>query len=333
MTFPASPSPSALRTHHYASLQAGPRLIILGAVHGNETCGTRALERLIAELDQGLLNIVRGQLTVLPITNPLAYAKGERMGERNLNRNLVPQNAPQDYEDHLANILCPVLGQHDVLLDLHSFHTPGEPFAMLGPCDNQGPLEPFKHARHEEALVCRLGARRVVEGWLDTYAVGVRNRRARVAAHPTPSPTSDLRNADVKYGMGTTEYMRSQGGYAITLECGQHTAPEAPEVAYQAIRNTLAHLNLIDEPAPPGRTDIEVLRLTEVTDRLDAADTFARPWASFDPVHAGELIARRADGTELHASQNGFIVFPNPKALAGFEWFYFAQQSSRVLSP
>lgn len=343
MTLPASPSLSpsttSLRTHHYASMQAGPRLIVLGAVHGNETCGTRALERLIAELDQGRLNIVRGQLTVVPITNPLAYLKGERMGQRNLNRNLVPQNAPQDYEDHLANILCPLLAQHDVLLDLHSFHTPGEPFAMLGPGDNQDALEPFKHARLEEALVCRLGARRVVEGWLDTYAIGVRNRQARQAvqalqaAQPTPTPSPELRNADVKYGMGTTEYMRSQGGYAITLECGQHADPQAPEVAYRAIRNTLAHLHLIDEPSPPGRTDIEVLRLTEVTDRLDAADTFARPWASFDPVQAGELVGRRADGTELRAPQNGFIVFPNPKALPGFEWFYFAQHSRRVVSP
>ena len=27
----------------------GPRLVVLGAVHGNETCGAHAIERLLAE--------------------------------------------------------------------------------------------------------------------------------------------------------------------------------------------------------------------------------------------------------------------------------------------
>ena len=41
---------------------------------------------------------------------------------------------------------------------------------------------------------------------------------------------------DPSYGVGTTEYMRSQGangqgGYGITLECGQHQDPTAPEMA------------------------------------------------------------------------------------------------------
>ena len=58
-------------------------------------------------------------------------------------------------------------------------------------------------------------------------------------------------NEDPAYGIGTTEYMRSQGGYAITLECGQHDDPAAPEVAYRAIRRTLAHLGLVDEADPP----------------------------------------------------------------------------------
>ncbi|MCP6646123.1 hypothetical protein NL493_28685, partial [Klebsiella pneumoniae] len=90
-------------------------------------------------------------------------------GDRNLNRNLGPKDAPQDYEDRIANALCPLLAAHEVLLDLHSFHTGGEPFAMLGPQDNSGPLEPFAHAAAEDAMALRLGARRLLEGWLDTY--------------------------------------------------------------------------------------------------------------------------------------------------------------------
>lgn len=316
-----------LRTHGFKALQPGKRLLVLGAVHGNETCGTRAIERVLAELDSGALQIARGSVTFVPVTNPLAYQRGQRAGERNLNRNLRPSAQPQDYEDRIANALCPLLTEHEVLLDLHSFHTAGEPFAMIGPVDNTGPLEPFAHAAEEEALALRLGPRRIVEGWLDTYAVGVKNRLQRTA----PSERAQLLNTDPCYGVGTTEYARSQGAYAITLECGQHADPRAPEVAYRAIRHTLAQLNLVDEPAPPARTDIELLRLAEVTDRHHADDRFARDWASYDPLHAGELIGTRADGSQLRAPADGFIVFPNPAALPGNEWFYFALRSTRRL--
>ena len=316
-----------LRIHSFKALQQGKRLIVLGAVHGNETCGTRAIERVLAELDSGALQIVRGSVSFVPVTNPLAYLHGQRMGERNLNRNLRPNPAPHDFEDSIANVLCPLLAEHEVLLDLHSFPTAGEPFAMIGPQDNSGALEPFAHAAEEEALALRLGPRRIVEGWLDTYAAGVKNRLQRTA----PTERAQLLNTDPSYGVGTTEYMRASGGYAITLECGQHNDPRAPEVGYRAIRHTLAQLKLVDEPAPPARTDIELLRLAEVTDRHHASDRFAREWASYDPLKAGELIGTRADGTPVHAPADGFIVFPNPAALPGNEWFYFAVQSTRRL--
>ncbi len=323
------PMTPLLRTHTFHAAERGPRLIVLGAVHGNETCGTRAIERILPELDSGAIQLVRGNLTFLPITNPIAYARHQRAGDRNLNRNLRENARPQDAEDRIANVLCPLLAAHDVLLDLHSFHTAGEPFTMIGPPNNTGALEPFALAAPEEALARRLGPRRIVEGWLDTYARGVQTRLARTAS----GDRAHLLNTDASYGVGTTEYMRSQGGYAITLECGQHDDPNAPDVGYRAICNTLAHLGLVDAPPPPARDDIQLLRLTEVTDLLHPGDTLARTWASYDPLSAGELIGTRADGTPVRAPADGFIVFPNPGAQPGNEWFYFAATSTRALAP
>jgi uncharacterized protein len=320
---------AALRIHAVRALQPGLRLIVLGAVHGNEVCGTRAIERVLQELDSGAVRLARGSVTLVPTANPLAYQRGLRMGERNLNRNLRPRSDPVDNEDRIANVLCPLLAEHDVLLDLHSFHSPGEPFVMIGPGDNTGTLEPFAHARAEEALALRLGPRRIVEGWLETYATGVKNRLQRTRANP--GERAQMLSTDPSYGVGTTEYMRSRGGYAITLECGQHADPQSPEVAYRAIRHTLAHLALVDEPAPPARSDYELLCLTEVTDRHHADDRFAREWSSYQVMTAGEVIGQRADGTALRAPDDGFIVFPNPNALPGNEWFYFARRSTRQL--
>jgi predicted deacylase len=321
------PHTTTLGIHRFRALQTGPRLIVLGAVHGNEIAGTRAIERVLGEIDSGTLNIVRGSVTFVPITNPLAYQSARRIGDRNLNRNLRPNAEPRDNEDRIANVLCPLLSQHDVLLDLHSFQAPGEAFAMLGPPDNAGTLEPFAHSIHEESLALRLGPRRIVEGWLSTYAVGVKERLKRTP----PTEHHQLLNTDPSYGVGTTEYMRSQGGYAITLECGQHADPNAPEVGWRAIHNAMAHLGLTQELPPAARTDIELLKLTQVIDRFHADDHFSRQWISYDPLRAGDLIATRADGTQVKAPEDGCIVFPNAAAIPGNEWFYFARRSPRLL--
>ena len=315
-------TPAALRAHQFAGLQSGPRLIVLGAVHGNETCGTRAIERVLGELDSGALRIERGLLTLVPVANPLAYAKGERRGERNLNRRLLPTDQPTEFEDRIANVLCPWLAAHDGLLDLHSFASPGRPFVMRGPADNSGTLEPFAHAATEGRFAAHLGPTRIVEGWMAAYAQGAARRRALGFAD----------DGDPSYGVGTTEYMRSCGGWAVTLECGQHADPAAPEVGYRAIRQAIALLGLADIALAPPAAEFERLRLTEVVDRQHEADRFVRPWRSFDAVCAGEHVGERHDGTPVIARADGHIVFPDAGALPGHEWFYFAEASERPLS-
>ena len=301
----------------YGGQHPGTRLIVTGAVHGNETCGTKAIQRVMRELDSGALVIRNGAVTFVPIANPLAYAKGERFGDRNLNRNLFPNEHPQDFEDRVANWLCPLLARHDVLLDLHSFKASGEPFVMVGPRNNDGPLEPFQHEQQERAMARRLGVRRFVDGWLRTYGAGVQ-RRLR--------GDSQLETV-LRYGMGTTEYMRSTGGYALTLECGEHTDPQAPEVAYRAIMNTLAFLGLIDAPAPQPIADeaMEALSMVAVYDKVSADDTFTRAWSSFDPVRKDEQIGTRADGTPVLAESDGRILFPDSAAGANSEWYYLTR--------
>ncbi len=302
---------------NYTGLGKGPRVIITGAVHGNETCGTKAILRVMEEIDSGKLLVANGSVTFVPVTNPLAYRLVRRSGDRNLNRNLFPNDNPLDFEDQIANWLCPLLAQHDVLLDLHSFNAESEPFVMMGPLDNDGPLQPFKHAAKERALARRLGVRRFVDGWLGTYGAGVQRRM---------SDASQLETV-LRYGVGTTEYMRTTGGYALTLECGQHNDPAAPDVAYRAIMNTLAFLNVIDAPAPaPVPADeIEALSMVVVHDKADPGDAFVRTWSSFDPVSKGDQIGLRADGTPVLSELDGRILFPDVNAGANQEWYYLTQ--------
>ena len=317
-----NPHPHHFKSVTYQGLQPGVRLIVTGAVHGNETCGTQGITRVLQEIDAGQLPIERGTVTFVPITNPLAYAKKDRSGDRNLNRNLAPTEAPRDFEDHVANWLCPLLAQHEVLLDLHSTRAKSQPFAMLGPVDNAGTLEPFRHSRKERGLARVIGVSRFVEGWLSTYEKGVKRRVSQGLG-------SEL-NRDPKYGVGTTEYMRSVGGYGMTLECGQHDDPESPRVAYRAIRNALAHLRITGGEAPRAVEQYEALKIHEVVDRTHADDRFAREWSSFDRLQAGDLIGTRHDGAELRAPGDGWIIFPDAGAKPGHEWFYLAEARASI---
>ena len=316
--------PAHLRSHTFLGLAPGPRLLVLGAVHGNETCGSRAIAQLLQDIDSGAFPIERGSVTFVPVTNPLAWQLGQRAGERNLNRNLAPTAIPQDFEDRIANVLCPLLDAHDVLLDLHSFHTGGSPFVMVGPQDNRGALEPFSQAASEFQLALHTGPHRIVEGWLDTYARGVQRRAARPTQAGTARSLALVTNTN--YGVGTTEYIRSRGGYGVTLECGQHDDPHAVQVARHAILQTLALLGISPLPLAPEPQAREILRLVDVVDRDHAGDAFARDWRSFDAVHAGQVVGQRHSGDAVTAPQDGFIVFPNPRAEAGQEWFYFARR-------
>lgn len=346
----------------------------MGGVHGNETAGPNAIRQILAEFDAGLRRLERGVLTFVPVANPVAWALNRREGDRNLNRDFRPAISPETVEDRIAGRLAPILAQHDVLVDLHTFSAPGEAFVFFGPANNQDELEPFARAEEEERLAQAIGPRRLVHGWLSAYAKGVRRRH----------------DGSIAYGVGTTEYMRAHGGYAVTVECGQHLDPNAPAVARTAIDNALALLQMGGLPIDPitaastahtggsggtvetaqdtivrsgskdGRPDamadtqtmhahtisgdgrqtrtvtdgvrtLELIELFDVFDRHDTEDQFVKTWRSFDRVAAGEVIARRADGSTLTAPEDGYVVFPNPGTPPGKEWFYFARPGRRQL--
>jgi predicted deacylase len=316
---------NSFKSVSYSSGRPGPRLIVLGAVHGNEVCGSLAIGQVMAMFDAGEIALDAGRVTFVPVTNSLAYAKKTRAGDRNLNRDPQPTDAPREFEDVVANWLCPLLASHDVLLDLHSFQGEGEPFVFIGPENNQGKIEPFRHAELEEALALRLGVGRCVTGWLSTYATGVEHRQKAANLIPTQDASTGVR-----YGIGTTEYMRSVGGWALTLEWGQHDDPLAVEVGRTAVLNSLTHLGLLSGASSERVSHMQTLQLCEVVDRHDADDRFARGWRSFDALQRGEVIGTRADGSSVVAPFDGFIVFPSPNASVATEWFYLAKQSDRL---
>ena len=73
----------------------GISLLILAAVHGNETAGTQACFRIIDEFNRGALRLTGGHLTLVPVCNPEAYRKDVRSIDENLNRVIKMHDIPQ----------------------------------------------------------------------------------------------------------------------------------------------------------------------------------------------------------------------------------------------
>lgn len=94
----------------------GPVVMISGGVHGNETAGYRAAEKMKN------VSLKKGTLIVIPKVNKLAIAAGKRSapGENDLNR-LFPQSSSASPSGTLAKDIYKIVKDYKVdwLMDMH----------------------------------------------------------------------------------------------------------------------------------------------------------------------------------------------------------------------
>ncbi len=314
-TTEATPPQDTIETHSFIGLQSGPRVIITGAVHGNEPCGPLAINRMIADLRAGRQRILRGSVTFVPVVNTLAYRNNTREGVRNLNRALREYPIPANHEDQTANVLCPLLRAHDVLIDLHSFLAEGPAFALIGPDNNSGDLEPFDKGETEMALAMALELPLVMHGWMPAHRHALMQRNAA---------------GEIGHAVGTSEYMRFARGAAITVECGRHTDASSVDVAYQVITRGLAHLGILAAPAfVKERQKPEIWEINCAIFADSSDDRLVRRFQTGERVKRGEQIGLRTDNTPITAPDDGAIIFDSGQVEAGRELCFFCVPSER----
>jgi predicted deacylase len=313
----------------FSGSKPGPHLLVLGAVHGNETCGPIAIRQILDALSREEIRIISGRVTFIPVANPDAFTLRQRAAVRDLNRNFGPVAKPAPGADFFVNTLCETMRDCDVLLDIHSFKAQGSPFLYVGP-ERPTALEPFDLSAEELNFAKALGVQRMVFGWLAAYDRFVTEQEALIK-RLGPGKVEQADIARHNFGIGTTEYFRSLGRrYGVTAECGNHLDETAIATAREAILSAMAFLGLTEDTGRNVSCGFaESYRFERIFVREDMEDRLARPFSSFDQVRAGETIGLRKNGTPVVAPADGAVIFSYADTPVGTEWIYFASESQR----
>jgi len=295
-----------IKHYNWKSENSGLHLLITGVIHGNEVCGYIAISWLKELIDKGLIKIVSGELTVIPMCNPKAYEIEDRYFESNLNRNFYPKDNPVTYEDKIQNIIAPFFQKADVLLDIHSYHKDdGAPFMFFRPDEKK-----------DRDFASMLGVSTYFCGFADAYL------KAGISKSE-------------KESMGTREYILTCGGYGVTLECGYHKSPNSIEVAKKAIMGALYHLGVADidkslQSYIPKIMPVEKGTFYKMIEVFYKKQSGALgDFNHLQQISKGEILASYEDGTSIKSPYDGYMIFPNNDANIDDEWFYIAEKVSR----
>ena len=241
-------------TSHEAEV-AGPHVLLLALMHGNEYAGAIVLDRLL----RAKLKPLRGRLTVgfvnlaafdaFDLENPTA----SRFVDEDLNRLWDPAllaGARQSLELSRAREIFPAVEAADVVLDLHSMLWPSDPLILCGA------------TARGHTLAGAIGSPGLV------IADRGHTSGPRLIDHPRfATETGQAR--------------------ALLVESGQHWEASAIDMAAASVAGLLRHLGLVrgrpGSPAPPPRS----AEVTTVVTANTSNFAFVRAF------RGGEIIPRR----------------------------------------
>src|SRR6186997_3639554 len=108
----------ALQSEIIQGDSAGPHLVITGGVHGDEFEPMVAIRRVVRTVDKTTL---RGRLTLVPVVNEAAFARGDRVAEDGLDlARTCPGKADGSVTERTAHLLSKLIRTADFYIDLHT---------------------------------------------------------------------------------------------------------------------------------------------------------------------------------------------------------------------
>jgi predicted deacylase len=246
------------------SIEPGPTLVVLAAVHGDEYEGVEAIPQVFEVVDPGAL---RGTLLMVPICNPPAYEAAQRSSPidgLNLAR-VFPGRANGTVTEQIAYTLTEQLFRHaNFLIDLHSGGVAYEIPTLIGYLHDDGDL-----GQRSRAAAEAFGAP-VMWG------------------HPLPIPAGRSISAAMELGVPWLYTEAPGGGYA---------RPQDVACFRQGVLNVMHHLGMLAGAPQASEHALHLVgdgNLDIVT--LAPAGGYFRPAVKvLDHVQRGELLGNILD--------------------------------------
>ncbi|AZY50302.1 M14 family metallopeptidase [Bordetella avium] len=280
--------------HRFESGKPGPHVLINALTHGNEICGMFAATHL---LDSGVRPKI-GTLTI-SFANVEAYEAFDidhpyenRQLVHNLNRIWSPQwldGPEQSPELRRARELRPVVAAADYVLDIHSTSTPVQPFWV------------YYDLPRNVALATAVGSPAV-----------------HLLMPVGKGPGAPV----IGYGHHGDADSASKG--SLVVECGQHFARSAADLATDTSLRFLSHLGLIDA-LPQTQPQAQHFRLLEIHMVKSEDFQFVRPLVGFETFAENELIAINGDEEIRSPCADCTIFMPTRQPIVGREAVYLTQ--------
>ena len=298
---------------NYSGDEEGPILICTAGLHGNETAGIEALDRVFQKLDSEKIKL-HGTITGFA-GNLRALKERQRYMDHDLNRSWTPDRteairknifSAEKIEDQeqvaLLEELQPYFNskRQVYFLDLHTTTANGIPFCCFG----------------------------------DTL-------RNREYARAVPIPK--ILGLEDQLEGSLTEYLNIQGYPTLVVEGGQHNSPESVKSLEASIWLVLEHLELITRGAIEEMSDYrqylsertqEMPDYIEITHRheIHSQDEFQmnEGYLNFQGVQEGEYLARDRFG-KIYAPFDGIILLPLYQGLGNDGFFIGRKISGRAL--
>jgi succinylglutamate desuccinylase len=293
----------------YRGAAAGPSVVCVGGIHGNEASGILALRRVVRIL-RDRRPAFRGELVGIA-GNLAALEKGDRYLSEDLNRiwledrvAAVREQAPDSFATIENEEIWGLLSALEAafarargeayFLDLHTSSAPGCPFVLLG----------------------------------DT----LRNRRL---AFEFPVPV--ILGLEETIDGVLLEFVNRQGHVTIGFEAGQHDDPSSIDHQEAAIWIALTTAGCIEADEVP-EVDAARRKLVERTRNMPRVlelryrkpvspeDGFAMlpGFENFQPVRGGDVLARDRAG-EVRVKESGLLLLPLYQGM-GSDGFFIARE-------
>lgn len=284
-----------LKKYTFKSEKDGYDVLFLGAVHGNEPSGTKAIFKVVEKFASKSLVPLKGSVSFIPVCNPQAFDRNVRQIDENLNRIIQKYASPQTYEQKLADELDDHIAAADITIDLHS--------------TSALDTKPFIFSDYPDKLADKIAAAQnikyIVEGWPQIYA-----------------GSSDIQD------LSTGFCAHRHGKTCLTVECGHHFDETSIQNAYYVIMNTLLVLGMVEGyPSAPIKQQYIMMDKMFIKEK---DGTLAKPFKHLEAVAAGEVLALYDDGTKIVCPADGYVLLPKAQAPVNSEWFYLGHLSDKT---